>query len=163
MHYPSCPHTLACAPAQDHPDDRAWFKTVFDFVAPSGVLKVVQVPDLLTYFYRSRVSGPTQSGSFIALYPEAEAAFIMRQFPEGEGVDFEKLMNTLQEAQGPRARDLPTAHALPASSPRQTRRRGADRPPPRRPSSHAHASPPARAAQPISPSQPPRSSTHQTS
>ena len=43
----------------DHPDDRAWFKTVFDFVAPSGDLKVDSVPDLLTYFYRGRPSGPT--------------------------------------------------------------------------------------------------------
>jgi hypothetical protein len=48
---------------QDHPDDRAWLKLTFDFVAPSGELGYGQVVELLQYFYRQRSEGATLSGT----------------------------------------------------------------------------------------------------
>jgi len=84
----------------DHPDDRAWLKLTFDFVAPEGKLKHGQVVEFLQYFYRQRSEGPTQSGSFLYSYPENEAAFLSALFPTPESeLPFEEILNALMEAQ----------------------------------------------------------------
>ena len=60
----------------DHPNDRAWLKLSFDFVAPDDKLRSDQVTDLLQYFYKGRAEGPTQSGSYVHSYPENEATML---------------------------------------------------------------------------------------
>ena len=89
---------------QDHPDDRAWFKYVYDFVAPSGALKYKQVPTLLSYFYRNRVEGPTTSGFTLSKFPEHEQKFIEDLYPKGAEepdatIEFPILMDALMAAQ----------------------------------------------------------------
>jgi len=85
----------------DHPDDRAWLKFTFDFVAPSGALKHEQIVDFLQFFYRQRAEGPTQSGSYLYSYPENEAAFLSSLFegdPTAE-LPFDPLLTALMDAQ----------------------------------------------------------------
>ena len=90
------------ARGQDHPDDRAWLKHVYDFVCPDGSLPKDKVGDLLGFFYRRRPEGPTQSGSYLHTYPESEKNFILGLYPDGvESIEFPTLMNALMDAQGP--------------------------------------------------------------
>jgi len=85
----------------DHPDDRAWLKHVFDFVAPNGELTREKVPDLLTFFYRNRPAGPTLSGTTLHAYPESEKDFLLALYPPDPSatVNFMVLMDALQDAQ----------------------------------------------------------------
>ena len=89
-------------------------KTVFDFVAPDGELVLPKVPSLLNYFYRLRPEGPTQSGSYLYNFPQEEALFLISLFGDDENarVPFEKLMDSLMNAQG--ARDAPAPAPRPA-------------------------------------------------
>ena len=58
------------------------------------------VPDLLSHFYRLRFEGPTQSGSYLHTFPDAEAAFICGLYKDGAGtIDFPTLMDALMSAQ----------------------------------------------------------------
>mmetsp|Transcript_25513 Transcript_25513/g.58073 ORF Transcript_25513/g.58073 Transcript_25513/m.58073 type:complete len:219 (-) Transcript_25513:571-1227(-) len=84
----------------DHPDDRAWLKLTFDFVAPSGELGYGQVVELLQYFYRQRSEGATLSGTYLSSYPDSEAEFISNLF-EGPSatLSFDALLVALMEAQ----------------------------------------------------------------
>jgi len=85
---------------QDHPDDRAWTKHVFDFVAPNGQLTREKVPEFLTFFYRNRPAGPTLSGAQLSAYPESEKEFILSLFgPDSTTIGFPTIMDALQEAQ----------------------------------------------------------------
>jgi len=85
----------------DHPDDRAWLKLTFDFLAPSGALQHKQIVEFLQFFYRSRAEGPTQSGSFLYSYPENEAAFIdsLYKGDPSTPLPFDVLLNELMGAQ----------------------------------------------------------------
>ena len=85
----------------DHPDDRAWAKVCFDFVAPGGALSRAQVPTFLKRFYRSRLEGPTQSGAYVYEFPESERDFVLSLFPAEDDatIGFSTLMDALQEAQ----------------------------------------------------------------
>ena len=85
----------------DHPDDRAWAKLCFDFVAPGGELSKAQVPAFLKRFYRSRIEGPTLSGGYVYEFPESERDFILSLFPPDADatIAFSSLMEGLQEAQ----------------------------------------------------------------
>lgn len=115
--------SIVCA-LQDHPDDRAWLKHVFDFVAPNGELTREKVPDLLTFFYRNRPAGPTLSGTTLHAYPESEKDFLLALYPPDPSatVSFMALMDALQDAQGAsaprlrRARDAPPPGQLPRPS-----------------------------------------------
>lgn len=100
----SCLTCCVCVPSslQDHPDDRAWLKHVYDFVAPSGSLPKSKVEDLLRCFYRMRPEGPTASGAFLHSFPEDEKSFIEALFT-GDGPDaaisFPTLLDALMAAQ----------------------------------------------------------------
>ena len=56
-----CARARPCV--QDHPDDRAWLKLVFDMTAVNGELPFDQVGVFLDRFYRRRYEGATLSGS----------------------------------------------------------------------------------------------------
>ena len=89
-------------PLQDHPDDRAWLKHVFDFVAPSGALPLKKAPDLLCYFYRMRADGPTTSGYTLYKYPPDELKFLEGLYPKDDPeatIEFPALIDALMEAQ----------------------------------------------------------------
>jgi hypothetical protein len=93
---------LPAWPSQDHPDDRAWLKHVFDFVAPSGTLAKSQVDDLLRCFYRMRAEGPTASGAYLHSFPEDEKKFVEGLFSgDGPGatITFATLIDALMAAQ----------------------------------------------------------------
>jgi hypothetical protein len=102
---------------QDHPDDRAWAKFVFDHVAPDGTLPRGKAEGYLRAFYRHRPSGPTLSGMYLHSFPESELAFLLGLYPSDDPtctIDFATLMTALTEAQStrtrePPARDAPTA------------------------------------------------------
>jgi len=84
----------------DHPDDRAWLKLTFDFVAPSGKLKHAQIVEFLQFFYRQRAEGPTQSGSYLYSFPENEAEFLSSLFPDPSSeLAFDDMLSNLMEAQ----------------------------------------------------------------
>lgn len=84
----------------DHPNDRAWLKLSFDFVAPDDKLRSDQVTDLLQYFYKGRAEGPTQSGSYVHSYPENEATMLRGLCTEaGDSLSFMQLLDALQGAQ----------------------------------------------------------------
>lgn len=102
----SCPPLSPASPArrvpQDHPDDRAWLKHVFDFVT-EGVDSLPQekVGDLLQCFYRNRSEGPTQSGSYLYQFPENEYTFLCALYEDGaRAINFATLMDALMAAQG---------------------------------------------------------------
>lgn len=92
--------TVVCM--QDHPDDRAWCKFVFDKVAPSGELTREGVPDFLRLFYRNRPQGNTLSGTYLYTYPENEKEFLLDLFGDSQSgtVNFDALIDALQDAQG---------------------------------------------------------------
>ncbi|KAL1528364.1 hypothetical protein AB1Y20_009717 [Prymnesium parvum] len=84
----------------DHPDDRAWLKLTFDFVAPDGKLKHDQIVELLQFFYRQRAEGPTRSGSYLHSYPQSEAAYMSSMFSGPDAtLGFHELLSHLMEAQ----------------------------------------------------------------
>ena len=87
---------------QDHPNDRAWLKKVFDtVVGPDGLFAEEHVKDFLVCFYRARtvageIGGTTLSGFYPAL-PTNEGQFL------GSGasgpVPFMTILDALQAAQ----------------------------------------------------------------
>lgn len=85
----------------DHPDDRAWFKYVFDYVAdPDGSLPKEKVGALLDTFYRMRPEGPTQSGSYLHAYPANEYDFLCTLYAGGAAsIGFETLLEACMAAQ----------------------------------------------------------------
>ena len=96
---PVCQRVLA-PPAQDHPIDRCWCKTVFDYVCPEAVLTEAKVGEFLDAFYKSRFDGPTLSGFECHAYPASEKAWLLQHIAESGGsLDFEALLAQLQEAQ----------------------------------------------------------------
>ena len=107
---PVCQRVLA-PPAQDHPIDRCWCKTVFDYVCPEAVLTEAKVGEFLDAFYKSRFDGPTLSGFECHAYPASEKAWLLQHIAEsGGGLDFEALLAQLQEAQAQGANHVePTA------------------------------------------------------
>ena len=107
---PVCQRVLA-PPAQDHPIDRCWCKTVFDYVCPEAVLTEAKVGEFLDAFYKSRFDGPTLSGFECHAYPASEKAWLLQHIAESGGsLDFEALLAQLQEAQAQGANHVePTA------------------------------------------------------
>jgi len=89
---------------QDHPDDRAWLKHVFDFVTNNtGELRFDKTKDLLECFYRFRSEGPTQSGSYLYSVPDNELKFVNALYVDGTtSINFATLMDALMSAQGAR-------------------------------------------------------------
>ena len=89
-----------CVCVQDHPNDRAWLKKVFDtVVGPDGKLGDEQAQDFLVCFYRARIDGPTQSGGYVPLCPPSELQFLRELCAPGP-LPFEALLDALQDAQG---------------------------------------------------------------
>lgn len=98
--HPSSPYR-SLPIAQDHPDDVAWTKHVFDFVAgKDGALTMAQIPEFLTNFYRARKEGATISGAYLYTYPHNELAFLEQLFTSAETtLEFPRLLDALKEAQ----------------------------------------------------------------
>jgi hypothetical protein len=94
------------AHTQDHPDDRAWLKFVFDHTSTSGELTRENVPVLLINYYRNRFEGNTMSGTSLRRYPQQEHDFILALFDTDPSstIGFDRLVDALQEAQGVRTR-----------------------------------------------------------
>ena len=88
---------------QDHPDDVAWTKHVYDFIAGRGnELQRSQVDDFLMCFYRRRPSGNTQSGFFLHSFPPNEKEFLEALFdgpPPRETLPFDVMLEALRAAQ----------------------------------------------------------------
>ena len=86
--------------AQDHPDDRAWLKYVWDFTVPGDAMDKATVPELLKNFYRERSEGPTQSGSYLYTFPDNELRFVLSLYDDDTAtLSFTALMEALMAAQ----------------------------------------------------------------
>jgi hypothetical protein len=81
----------------DHPLDRAWLKKSFVTTCPTGALSVSTVPDLLACFYRKRVAGATNSGSFVPAYPPGDADFLLHLVADSPK-SFEALLDAIRLA-----------------------------------------------------------------
>lgn len=103
LHFPGTVATIWRPPhsafPQDHPNDRAWLKKVFDtVVGPDGEMGSAHISDFLNCFYRARSEGPTLSGGYVPIYPPGEGQFLTELCGTGT-VPFLQLMEALQEAQ----------------------------------------------------------------